>query len=68
MTKQSEPDAQDGSRTYNAAVDLLGRNLEPSRAARTYLRTSARDWSYQEAAEAADAAGAGLRGLGLEPG
>ena len=57
-----------GSRSYNAAADLLERNLEPSRASRPYLRTSSRMWSYQEVIAAADAAGAGLRDLGLEPG
>src|SRR5262245_13254791 len=57
-----------GSRSYNAAVDLLERNLEPSRASRPYLRTPIRVWSYQEVIAAADAAGAGLRDLGLQPG
>ena len=58
----------DGAIPYNAAVDLLGRNLVPGRSDRPYLRTEQRVWSYQEVGEAADAAGAGLLGLGLGPG
>ena len=50
---------------YNATVDLLERNLAPGRAERPYLLTEERAWSYQEVAAAADAAGAGLLGLGL---
>jgi benzoate-CoA ligase family protein len=53
---------------YNAAVDLLGRNLLPGRSEAVYLRTSVRDWSYQEVAAAADGAGAGFLDLGLERG
>jgi benzoate-CoA ligase len=53
---------------YNAAADLLGRNLTPERAKRVYLRVGDRDYSYQEVATAADAAGVGLRNLGLERG
>jgi benzoate-CoA ligase family protein len=53
---------------YNAATDLLERNLTPDRSARTYLRTPERAWSYDEVAHTADGAGAGLLGLGLEPG
>ena len=40
----------------------------PGRADRTYLRAEDRDWSYQEIAEGADAAGAGLLDIGLERG
>ena len=54
-----------GSRQYNAAVDLLERNLVPERSERPYLRTPDRVWSYGEVAAAADAAGAGLLQLGL---
>jgi benzoate-CoA ligase family protein len=54
--------------TYNATVDLLERNLAPGRAERPYLRVDDRDFSYQEVAAAADAAGAGLLDLGLERG
>ncbi len=59
---------ENGASSYNAAVDLLERNLAPGRSDRPYLRTSARAWSYAEVAAAADAAGAGLVGLGLERG
>lgn len=64
----NEPTPTRGSRAYNAAVDLFERNLAPGRADRPYLRTSERVWSYAEVASAADAAGAGLLGLGLERG
>lgn len=53
---------------YNAAVDLLERNLREGRGHLAYLRTEDRDWTYQEVAAAADAAGAGLLDLGLRPG
>ncbi len=56
------------SRTYNATVDLLERNLASGGSGRPYLRTAQRVWSYQEVAEAADAAGAGLMGIGMERG
>jgi benzoate-CoA ligase family protein len=66
----SEPgvSAVNGSRAYNAAVDLLERNLVSGRSERPYLRTSQRTWTYAEVASAADAAGAGLLHLGLERG
>ena len=54
--------------TYNATVDLLERNLVPERVNRPYIRTRERTWSYGEACSSADAAGAGLLGLGLVPG
>jgi benzoate-CoA ligase family protein len=53
------------STTYNAAVDLLHGNLRQGRGHRPYLRTEDRAWTYDEVAAAADAAGAGLLGLGL---
>jgi benzoate-CoA ligase family protein len=53
---------------YNATVDLLERNLAPGRAGRPYLMAEDRTWSYEEVARAADAAGAGLRDLGLTRG
>ena len=53
---------------YNAAVDLLERNLVPERSGTPYLRASDRTWSYDEVAQAADAAGSGLLELGLERG
>jgi benzoate-CoA ligase family protein len=59
------PASENGSRLYNAAVDLLGRNATVDR---PYLLASQRTWSYPEVIAAADAAGAGLLDLGLEPG
>lgn len=56
------------SETYNATTDLLERNLVLGRAERPYLITDKRTWSYQEVADAANRAGAGLLGLGLAPG
>ncbi len=56
-----------GARPYNA-IELLSRNLEAGRGARPYLTTAAREWTYEEACAAADAAGAGLLGEGLDPG
>ena len=53
---------------YNAATDLLERNLNAERSGWPYLRTSRRTWSYEEVARASDAAGAGLLDLGLERG
>lgn len=61
------PEANGGG-SYNAAVDLLERNLSSGHAGRTYLRTPAREWSYEEVSAAANGAGAGLLGLGLERG
>jgi len=49
---------------YNATVDLLERNRADG--ARTYLRTEARGWSYDEVMTGADAAGAGLLERGLQ--
>jgi benzoate-CoA ligase family protein len=57
----------DGVR-YNAAVDLLDRNLEAGRRGRPYLLTGSRKWSYEEVCSAVDGAGAGLLDLGLERG
>ena len=53
---------------YNAATDLLGRNLHPGQAERPYLVTEQRTWSYDDVAAAADAAGAGLLDLGVRRG
>lgn len=53
---------------YNATADLLERNLVPRQAERAYLRVADRIWCYQEVAAAADAAAAGLLGLGLSQG
>jgi acyl-coenzyme A synthetase/AMP-(fatty) acid ligase len=52
----------------NAADDLLAPNLTAPRGSRVYLRAAGRDYSYDEVSRAADAAGAGLRDAGLEPG
>jgi benzoate-CoA ligase len=64
----SNGSASNGPPAYNAATDLLERNLTTGRSERSYLRTSERDWTYAEVAAAADGAGAGLLGLGLERG
>jgi benzoate-CoA ligase len=58
----------DGHDPYNATVDLLERNLAKGKAERPYLRTADRVFSYGEVVARADAAGAGLLGLGLGPG
>jgi benzoate-CoA ligase family protein len=51
----------------NAAVEVLESNLAAGRGERPYLVTD-RTWTYEEVATAADAAGAGLLGLGLQTG
>jgi benzoate-CoA ligase family protein len=51
--------------SYNAAVDLLERNLEPGRGDRPYLRTAKGTMTYAAVSAAADSAGAGLLDLGL---
>jgi acyl-coenzyme A synthetase/AMP-(fatty) acid ligase len=48
---------------YNAAIDLLDRNLAPGRADRFYLITETRSWSYQEVIATSRAVGCGLRNL-----
>jgi len=53
---------------YNATVDILERNLREGRGGTPYLLTEERAWSYEELARTADAAGAGLIELGLQPG
>ena len=53
---------------YNATVDLLERNLVSGKRERVYLQTTERSWSYQEVAECADAAGAGMLDVGLVKG
>lgn len=67
MTERSVGNGH-GPLPYNAASDLLGRNLTPSGSERIYLRTPLRAWSYEEVAHASDAAGVGLLNLGLEQG
>jgi benzoate-CoA ligase family protein len=61
-------DAEGEAAPYNAAVDLLERNLEPARSGRTYLRTAKGTFTYADVAAAADSAGAGLLRLGLVAG
>jgi acyl-coenzyme A synthetase/AMP-(fatty) acid ligase len=53
-----------GPSPYNAAVDLFERNIVAGLDDRPYLVTTARTWTYAEAAAEADGIGAGLRGLG----
>ncbi len=57
-----------GVERYNATVDILEGNLSEGRGSSPYLRTDERDWSYEEVAAAANAAGAGFLDLGLHPG
>jgi benzoate-CoA ligase len=52
---------------YNVGVDLLGRNLA-SRPDKIAYIDAAGEHSYRQLAELADRIGAGLLGLGLEPG
>jgi benzoate-CoA ligase family protein len=51
---------------YNAASDLLDRNLEVGRSEKVAIRTASGDWTYGEVAAAANRLGNALRGLGLE--
>ncbi|MGQ0675060.1 MAG: benzoate-CoA ligase family protein [Rhodospirillales bacterium] len=52
-------------RNYNAACDLIDRNLERGNARRTALIDDAGGYSYAELAERVDRAGNALLGLGL---
>jgi len=54
-------------REYNAAVDLLERNLAAARAHKTAFVDDAGSYSFAELAERADRAGNALLALGLEP-
>ena len=54
--------------SYNAAVDLLERNLEPGRRDRTYLIVGDRRFSYDEVIASADAAGAAFLDIGVAQG
>ncbi|MDQ6742256.1 MAG: benzoate-CoA ligase family protein [Candidatus Dormibacteraeota bacterium] len=51
---------------YNAAGDLLDRNLEEGRGDKVAIRTPSRDWTYGEVAAASNRLGNALLGLGLE--
>ncbi len=63
-----EAPVSDTATPYNATVDLLERNLRDDHGGAPYLLTEERAWTYAEVAQAADAAGSGLRDLGLRPG
>jgi benzoate-CoA ligase len=54
-------------RDYNAAVDLIGRNLKPGRIAKIAYIDDLGAYSYGELAERVDRAANALRALGLEP-
>jgi benzoate-CoA ligase len=66
MTVLRNPPLADGSR-YNAAADLLERNLTPERAEKTAYIDAAGSYSYRELAERVDRFANVLRSLGLEP-
>jgi benzoate-CoA ligase len=55
------------SRDYNAAVDLIGRNLTAGRGAKIAYRCGDEAVSYAALAERVDRAANALRSLGLEP-
>ena len=54
-------------RRYNAAVDLIERNLKAGRAGKTAFRDDDGAMTYGDLAERADRAANMLRGLGVEP-
>jgi benzoate-CoA ligase len=54
-------------RDYNAAVDLIERNLKPGRIAKIAYHDDRGAYSYGELAERVDRAANALRALGLEP-
>jgi benzoate-CoA ligase len=49
---------------YNAATDMLDRNLEEGRAAKVAIRTADGQWTYAQVADSANRAGNALRSLG----
>jgi benzoate-CoA ligase family protein len=53
---------------YNAAVDVLDRNLAGNRRDRPYLIAPERTWGYAEVAETSASMGVGLLDLGLSAG
>ncbi len=55
------------SRTYNAAVDLIGRNLAAGRAGKAAFIDDRTTLTYGELAERVDRCATALRRLGLEP-
>jgi benzoate-CoA ligase family protein len=54
--------------SYNAALDLLERNLVGPKSDRIYLLAGEREWTFGEVGAAVDSAGNGLLSLGLSPG
>ena len=54
-------------RDYNAAVDLIERNLKAGRGAKIAFRDDRTALTYAELAERVDRAANALRGLGIEP-
>jgi benzoate-CoA ligase len=54
-------------RDYNAAVDLVERNLRAGRGAKTAIHDDQGSYSYAMLAERIDRAANALRGLGIEP-
>src|SRR5581483_7493666 len=68
MTSPTRPHATRHWRTerYNAATDLLDRNLEQGRSDRVAIRTDEGEWTYAAVAASANRAGNALRELGLD--
>src|ERR1700742_5232514 len=56
-----------GVEEYNAAVDLMDRNLSPDRARKTAVWDATGPHSYAELAERVDRCGNVFRELGVEP-